>query len=482
MKVKLFISFFLCFISFSSKAQVNIKPLNIYHPITGALGPQTNFSLFEDSIIDFQAITYYSDVPISVDVFVYSFDSALVMTGSGLSFGAYGNFDTASLSLYNSLTPVTAVDTTIQYIGLKKTYQSNTYYGWLAYKLTGGRLVFLPFPFPPTSYASYDSVFFIEVAWNTVPNMQLRMGHDCYAILPDTVSTCYGASADLTVTGGINFLWSTGDSASTITITSLQDTTYSVTATGNKGCTDTALVFVKILSLPAASIQSNSTEICTNDTVMLTAQGGMSYLWSTGDTASVLSVHQPNDYSVIVMDEYGCSDSASIAITSLGNYPVADFNFTLSEDTARFENLSTDGIDYYWTFGDAATSDDAEPEYIYSQHGVYNVCLLVSNDCGDDSICKTVTVFVSNSSRQIDKSRIVVYTASNAIHIAVDNPLPSVHSVILYNTNGQKIISLQPELNEQNVSIRTDSLLSGMYFCFITFDNGEKVIRKVVVE
>src|SRR4029077_14478415 len=45
-----------------------------------------------------------------------------------------------------------------------------------------------------------------------------------------------------------------------------------------------------------------------------------------------------------------------------------------------------------WQFGDGSTSNTANPTYIYSTGGTFNVCLIASNGCGNDTICQDVSV------------------------------------------------------------------------------------------
>jgi PKD repeat protein len=44
---------------------------------------------------------------------------------------------------------------------------------------------------------------------------------------------------------------------------------------------------------------------------------------------------------------------------------------------------------WYWDFGDGASSDESSPLHIYSEAGIYDVCLTVENSAGSDTITKT---------------------------------------------------------------------------------------------
>jgi hypothetical protein len=68
-------------------------------------------------------------------------------------------------------------------------------------------------------------------------------------------------------------------------------------------------------AIPTASIAGNSL-ICQGNTVTLSASGGQSYLWSTGDSAATITVAPVTDslFSVQATDAIGCSDTASIVV------------------------------------------------------------------------------------------------------------------------------------------------------------------------
>src|SRR5690606_11459267 len=98
--------------------------------------------------------------------------------------------------------------------------------------------------------------------------------------------SCTVTSLTLTASGGGSYSWSNG---STVVGTSaaLEITeagTYTVTVTGENGCTATASETVTLDdSLPSAAIANEGLELSCNITSLtLTASGGVSYSWSNG--------------------------------------------------------------------------------------------------------------------------------------------------------------------------------------------------------
>jgi PKD repeat protein len=90
----------------------------------------------------------------------------------------------------------------------------------------------------------------------------------------------------------------------------------------------------------------------------------------------------------------GCSDSITynVVINYSGCY--SDFSFTVNQNLVQFSNESFSAApNYWWDFGDGATSTSAFPQHYYSAIGTYNVCLIVDNGGGcTDTLCQQVTV------------------------------------------------------------------------------------------
>lgn len=70
---------------------------------------------------------------------------------------------------------------------------------------------------------------------------------------------------------------------------------------------------------------------------------------------------------------------------------ISDFNSIITDNTVQFENNSSNSTDWYWDFGDGYYSTLENPEHTYSNSGIYNVCLMTSNDCSSDTICEQVS-------------------------------------------------------------------------------------------
>ncbi len=81
----------------------------------------------------------------------------------------------------------------------------------------------------------------------------------------------------------------------------------------------------------------------------------------------------------------------------------ADFTSGISQfcqppATVSFQNLSNNGINYTWNFGDGNTSTAHNPVHTYTQYGEYTVSLIADGDaCGVDSIIRQKMVSVQDT-------------------------------------------------------------------------------------
>lgn len=126
-------------------------------------------------------------------------------------------------------------------------------------------------------------------------------------------SICTGSTAQLSATGGAfaQYQWSTG--ANTASIAAAQNGNYGLTVTDAYGCTATALHALSVST--SLSTQIASTPYACDGQIHLAAEPGFSsYLWSSGETGSSISVGNNGAYSVTVSDASGCTGSTATSV------------------------------------------------------------------------------------------------------------------------------------------------------------------------
>src|SRR5204863_33599 len=125
-----------------------------------------------------------------------------------------------------------------------------------------------------------------------------------------------GSSVILTASGAASYVWSPGgQTTAAITVTAAG--TYSGVGTDASGCENSASQSVTVNALPTVVINADGpTAICPGSSVILTASGAASYVWSPGgQTTAAITVTAAGTYSVVGTDASGCENSASQSVT-----------------------------------------------------------------------------------------------------------------------------------------------------------------------
>lgn len=203
----------------------------------------------------------------------------------------------------------------------------------------------------------------------------------------DVVIT-FGDQTTLTVSGGAQYIWSTGETAETITVNPITTTTYSVTVTSDQGCTATDEVTVTVESLPAlaASISATDSILCLGDVIQLfvVASGGSSnytYSWSSepaGFTSGLpdpfVNPDQATVYMVVVNDGFtAVTLSLEIIVNPLPAQP------TITTDGPTL--ISSSAINNQWFYYGTPVNGADGQEFTPSLPGAYQVQVVDENGC-----------------------------------------------------------------------------------------------------
>lgn len=161
------------------------------------------------------------------------------------------------------------------------------------------------------------------------------------SILGNTVF-CQGQSTMLTATGGNTYLWNNGSNSSSINIS--QSGIYTVTATNVEGCSASANIAVTVNPLPNVMITGNNS-FCQGTNTTLSAFGADNYIWSNGQTSNSIMVNTIGNYTVTGTDLNGCSNTASLLVSTNPTYNIPITHSICQGESYNFlgQNLTTAG-------------------------------------------------------------------------------------------------------------------------------------------
>jgi gliding motility-associated-like protein len=165
------------------------------------------------------------------------------------------------------------------------------------------------------------------------------------------------------------------------------------------GCVDSSLKKITVLERPKADFSFNN--ICAKQTVkfddLTIGNNPLSWNWDFGDgmsstlqnTTHVYPIAGQYAVSLIVTNTSGCADTTvkTVMVSSIPA-PLFKANVTCLGKVTSFTDLSIDSVaivKWFYDFDDGNNSISKNPNYIYSNPGVYNVSLTVTNVNGCDS-------------------------------------------------------------------------------------------------
>ncbi|MGB4454405.1 MAG: gliding motility-associated C-terminal domain-containing protein [Bacteroidales bacterium] len=208
-----------------------------------------------------------------------------------------------------------------------------------------------------------------DITINVRPDLGIDAGAD--------QSICEGQSTVLSASGGISYIWSTGETTANITVTPTDTTVYYVTGTDGI-CNDIDSVIVNVYPNLINLITTPDTQVCMGDAITLEVYGAQTYIWSTGQTDSTIQVIINSDTTYYVTGyAYGCEREDSVVIT-VGT-PIT-LNISPADTTVCPGSnviLTVEGAtNYLWNTGDTGSSIVVIPydTTIYSVTGYDSGC------------------------------------------------------------------------------------------------------------
>jgi hypothetical protein len=239
----------------------------------------------------------------------------------------------------------------------------------------------------------------VAVAVNTRPTVTVS----------GTATVCAGQSVTLTAVGGATYLWNTGVTTNTLTVTPSANTTYSVIGTNVAGCSDTATFSVAVDAIPTMSgtptITNAGCGLSNGSITGVTVVGtGLTYNWtnsanvSVGTTADLSNV-PAGVYNLTATKATGCS--AAFGPYSISNptapaaatVTVVDSVLCAGETIQMTAASSATGATFTWS-GPNFTGSGATvtiPNATAANAGVYSVTV-TANGCTSSSSSKSVVV------------------------------------------------------------------------------------------
>ena len=286
-------------------------------------------------------------------------------------------------------------------------------------------------------------------------------------------SICPGEPVNLTVTGGTSWTWSNGGTTSTITVRPITPTTYIVTSSQNNYCSTTDTVRISIKPSVTTTVSGNTT-ICRGASATLTATGGISRTWSTGETQDTIIVTPTVTTTYAVRsDSTGiCSniDSIKVTVNQLPNVSITGDTVITAGNSATL--VASGANSYVWSTGATSPSITVSPAATTS----YSVEGTDVNGCRNTTRTTVVVNAVSIASGS--ELEFKVYPIPTESKLTVEGE--SIKTITIYNILGKVIDKIECD-GERTVVLTVKDYAQGVYVISVADTKGQTGRRTFIV-
>lgn len=314
-------------------------------------------------------------------------------------------------------------------------------------------------------------------------------------ITPSSCTSATGSITGITANGiaPLTYVWLKGTTvvSSTANLTNASGGTYKFTVTDSNSCATSLTLLLGTTTPPPAPSASSNSPLCENDTLKLSCASitGATYNWTgpNGFTSSLqnpviagVTVANTGTYSVNVTIS-GCISQVTNVNVTVNKSPIADFVYTINQNTVTFTNKSNGATSYLWNFGNGDTSTLTDPVDTFLLPGTYIVKLTAFSD----SLCKaehTDTLYIVGINEINAESHLAVYpnpSPNGAFTIEIKNRNNNeAFSIAVYNVLGEKVYSNVVPASTTKHSLHLSGVPSGIYFLTVIW--RERVVTKKI--
>ena len=172
-------------------------------------------------------------------------------------------------------------------------------------------------------------------------------------------TVCIGSTLTLTASGGNTYSWNNGITNG-VPFTVLSSNVFFVTVTDLNSCTAIDSVHITVYPTPVC-YAGNNQAVCAGDSVVLSATGGLTYVWSNGVINNdAFAPTATTTYYVTSTDNNGCTATGSVVVTvnPLPPTPVISLNGNLLTSNAASGNQ--------WYLNNTSISGATSQTYTFS--------------------------------------------------------------------------------------------------------------------
>lgn len=169
-------------------------------------------------------------------------------------------------------------------------------------------------------------------------------------------------------------------------------------------------------------------------------------------------------FSVSVSNQCGTVNSQNYTIYNISK-PISDFVYQTNGLQVGFVNHSSNYEDVLWSFGDGNQSSEENPIHIYSVAGQYEVVLLLTNQCGQDSVKQQINVVNTQISEDVSSLKWYPNPVDNVLNIEFNFHSKNV-IISIFDNIGRLCFQQSMYIDDQQsiIQIPIENFKSGVYY------------------
>lgn len=247
--------------------------------------------------------------------------------------------------------------------------------------------------------------------------------------------------------------------------------------------------------------------ICQGDGIQIGAPPvpGLTYSWSPADGLSDPSIANPianpqwsTAYTLTISNNTSICNASDEVLVTVNPLPWAVYTYAKDGLIVQFNGIDNHGItSWEWDFGDRSVpSTEQNPVHTFVQTDRFIVTLIVTNQCGKDTVIFEVNVDGSSGNgggntgiEQSASEDLLVYPNpfTGSLNIDFTLPAPSKVSIEIFDVLGRSVYTSGPEelLQPGKQHIELNTLLpasGGVFYLCIKKDNTSYLKRVVKLQ
>lgn len=294
---------------------------------------------------------------------------------------------------------------------------------------------------------------------------------------------CAGANITLSAPAGYTYLWNTGSTQQSITVTQQGPYYFTVTAGSNcHGISDTAIVSIDNFSNSTPLLTPGGPlSFCQGDSVVITATGGNNYQWSTGSTQPSITVSQTGIFKATVTDANNCSALSQSLTVLVHSLPQVNFQLNPDSICSTSGAVLLQGIPVGGTFnGTAVSGVQFEPGIAGTGTFPITYNYTDTNGCSNSAASNAV-VYICTGIQEFNASEVSVYpnpSSGKFIFELTQGIKPD--AIKIFNGMGEQIINMENVGSQNRIEIDLKNFATGIYMAVLSQNN--KVVRKKLIK